>query len=237
MDKKLLTKYISAFMLGDGCLRIFKNGGKNAAYSFSQVDKHKEYTDFQDKIISQVTGVTVRHYDPSCKDGINRQGYYKLESRCHPFLTTIYSRWYNNGRKTISLHDLKQFDWETAAIWYMDDGYILNSSLPSHNGNVFLCTDGFSEAEVTMLQKIIFKSLGVSFDVIKRGYKKDGTRIYRLRAKHGEQATTFLNGVSPFIFESFKYKLRTENPTNKVGDDIVCTTVKAVEKDRDGLSL
>lgn len=236
MDKKLLTKYISAFMLGDGSLRIFNNGGKNAAYSFSQVDKHKEYVEFQESILSHITGVTVRHYDPSCKDGINRQGYYRLESKCHPFLTSIYERWYSNGRKTISLHDLKQFDWETAAIWYMDDGYILNSPFPSHNGNVFLCTDCFSEAEVTMLQKIIFKSLGVSFDIIKRGHRKDGTRIYRLRAKHGTQATKFLEGVAPFIFESFKYKLRTENPT-EVGGDIVCSTVKAVEKDRNDLSL
>lgn len=236
MDKKLVMKYLSAFMLGDGCLRMFK-GGINAAYSFGQIDKHEEYTLFQKSIIEQVTGSTLRHYaSKQSNDGVNHQAYFKLESRCHPTFTTLRERWYSDGRKTISLHDLKQFDWEMMAIWYMDDGYILNSSYKGHDGNVFLCTDNFNEVEVTMLQKIIFTSLGISMDIIKRGHKKDGTRIFRLRVKHGRQAEAFCAGVKPFMFDSFKYKLRMKDPEIS-GGDIVCSSGKLEEVSGNDLPL
>lgn len=221
MDKKLITKYISASLLGDGGLRKFKSG-VNAAYGFKQVSKHKEYVDWLSSVVGEITGVTVREYGPSEKEGVNRQGYFHLESRCHPFLTTLYDRWYIDGRKTISLHDMKQFDWEMAAIWYMDDGYILGSPDKYHNGNVFLCTDCFSESEVVMLQKIVYTSLGVAMDVIKRGKRKDGSQIYRLKAKN-KQAELFLRGVEPHLFNSFKYKLRTKNSDLSDGD-IVCAS-------------
>jgi len=217
MDKRLITKYISASLLGDGCLRTW-NRCQNYAYSFKQVDRHESYVKFLESVIHEITGCSIRHYGPSEKDGINRQGYFCLESKVHPFFTTLYSRWYVDGRKTISLHDLKQFDFEMLAMWYMEDGYILNSQNKYHNGNVFLCTDCFSEAEVKILQTIIYKSVDIAMDVIQRGYRKDGSRIYRLKAKNN-QAIKFIKGVEPFIFDSYKYKLRTIDSFKD--DDIV----------------
>lgn len=228
MNKQELTKLISAFMLGDGCLRKW-NARPNlpAAYYLSQVDRHKDYVEWQQSVLEQLTGTTLRHYDASLKDGVNRQGYYRLESKPHPFLETIRERWYHDGRKTISLHDLKQLDWQMLAIWYMDDGYKLVSSNKYHHGNVFLCTDCFTEAEVTLLQKIIYTNLGVAMDIRQRGTKKDGTRIYRLVARNA-QAEKFIEGVTPFIFESFSYKIRTESPA-VAGGDIVCSSQECEE--------
>lgn len=222
MNKKELTKLVSAFMLGDGCLRIWNNRPNlPAAYYLSQVDKHEEYVKWQQSVIEEITGTTLRHYPASEAEGINRQGYFRLESKSHPMLQTLRDRWYHDGRKTISLHDLKLMDWQMMAIWYMDDGYILNSENKYHKDNVYLCTDNFTEAEVTLLQKIIYSSLGVAMNIRQRGRKKDGTRIYRLMANK-DQALKFLDGVRPYIFESFSYKVRTGNPA-PAGDDIVCS--------------
>lgn len=232
MNKKELTKLISAFMLGDGCLRIWNNRPNlPAAYYLSQVDKHEKYVKWQQSVIEEITSTTLRHYPPAVTDGVNRQGYYRLESKSHPMLQTIRERWYHDGRKTISLHDLKLMDWQMMAIWYMDDGYILNSENKYHNNCVYLCTDCFTEAEVVFLQKIIYSTLGVAMNIRQRGRKKDGTRIFRLMANK-EQALKFLDGVRPHIFKSFEYKVRTENPS-KEGGDIVCSTQECVESARD----
>lgn len=228
MNRKELTKLVSAFMLGDGCLRVWANRENlPAGYSFSQVDKHEDYVKWQQSVIEELTSTTLHHYPPEVRDGVSRQGHYKLASKSHPFFQTLRDRWYHDGRKTVSLHDIKLMDWQMAAIWYMDDGYILNSSNKGHDGHIYLCTDCFSEAEVVLLQKCVYSNLGVAMDIRQRGKKKDGTRIYRLTAK-GKQAQKFMDGVSPYMFESFKYKIRTVSPTN-VGGDIVCPSQECEE--------
>lgn len=234
MDKKELTKLVSSFLLGDGCLRVWKDRpNMKPAYFLSQVDKHEEYVKWQAEVIGEICPVTIRHYPPSIRDGVSRQGHFKLESKQHPFFETLRERWYHNGKKTVSLHDMKQLDWQMAAIWFMDDGYTLNSSHKGHDGNVFLCTDCFSEAEVLFLQKAVYSSLGVAMDIRKRGTTKDGSRIYRLMARNA-QADKFLEGVRPYIFPSFNYKLRTKGPELS-GDDIVCSTEESVEGGRNDL--
>lgn len=231
MNQKELTKLVSAFMLGDGCLRVWNNRPNlNAAYYFSQVDKHEEYVKWQKSVIENITSTTLRHYPAEERNGINRQGHFKLESKPHPFLQTLRERWYHDGRKTVSSHDLKLMDWQMIALWYMDDGYILNSENKYHDGDVYLCTDCFSEAEVILLQKAVYSSVGVAMNVRQRGRKKDGTRIYRLMANKA-QAIKFLDGVRPYIFESFKYKIRTESPA-VAGDDIVCSVQECAEVSR-----
>lgn len=231
MNKKETIKLISAFLLGDGCIRIWKNRPNLAAYSLSQIDDHKEYVEWQKEIIENVTSVTLRHYDASLKEGINRKGFYKLESKSHSLFKVLRRRWYCNGRKTISLHDLQDFDFQSLAIWFMDDGYIIKSQNKYHNGNLFLCTDNYTECEIIMLQKIIYNNLGIAMDVRQRGKRKDGGFIYRLVARN-EQANKFIEGITPFMFPSFLYKLRTESPNLKLGDEIVCSLEGSKEINR-----
>lgn len=228
MNNKEVTKLVSSFMLGDGFLRVWKDRPNlSAGYGLSQVDKHEEYVLWQQKILENITSTTLHHYPSSEKKGVNRQGVFKLATKGHPFFQTLRDRWYHDGRKTISLHDLKLMDWQMLAIWYMDDGYLLNSEYKSHDGHVYLCTDNYTESEVVLLQKIIYSSLGIAMDIRQRGKKKDGTRIYRLVARNA-QAAKFMDGVRPYIFKSFSYKLRTGN-SEKSDGDIVCSSQECEE--------
>jgi LAGLIDADG DNA endonuclease family len=208
MNKQELTRLLSAMVLGDGSLRRWR-GVEHAAYGFSQIDTHKDYVEWQASILSELTKVNIYHYEPSTKDGISRQGYYKLESRSHPFYTTLYERMYFDNRKTVSTHDLLLFDWQSAAIWFMDDGYRLKSEDVTQRGHVFLSTDNYNHAEVILLQKAIYEKLKIPFNIRRRGYKKDGTILYRLVTTK-TNADRFIEGVSPFIFPSFEYKLSSE---------------------------
>lgn len=127
MNKKELTKYVSSMVIGDGCLRVWR-GVKNAGYNFKQIAEHEDYVNWQEEILSNVCKVTKRFYGESVdKNNVHHKSFYSLETLSHPFYTTIRNRMYFDGRKTVSPHDLELFDEHSAAIWYMDDGYILKS--------------------------------------------------------------------------------------------------------------
>lgn len=214
MNNNELTRLVSAMVIGDGSLRKWK-GVKNAGYGFSQLATHKDYVDWQVSVLSEITKTSVAFYDET--EG--HKASYKLWTKSHPFFTTLYDRTYFDGRKSVSTHDLQLLDWQGLAIWYMDDGYILDSDDKYQRGNIFLSTDNFTHAEVIILQKTLYNNFSLPFNIRKRGYKKDGTQIYRLVLTK-KNADTFINGVKPFLFPSFEYKLRTRNTVNS-GNDIV----------------
>lgn len=206
MNRKELTKIVSSMVIGDGCLRVWR-GVKNAGYNFAQLAIHEEYVSWQESILGEITKTSKRLYPAKTdKNGVHHREFFKLETLSHPFFTTLRSRLYFDGRKTVSTHDLKLFDAQSASIWYMDDGYILKSQDKAQRGNVFLCTDHYNHAEVILLQKVLYEKLGIPFNIRKRGFKKDGTQIYRLVATK-DNAKRFLEIISPFVFKSFEYKL------------------------------
>lgn len=219
MDKEHL-KLITAMVLGDGSLRTWK-GTVKAAYSFGQISDHKDYIDWQIQFLEQFTSVSVYTYPAKTdKNGVNHKAHYKIETKTHPIYTLLRSRIYCGGKKSISLHDLELFDWQCAAIWYMDDGYRLKANDTYNDGCVFLCTDNYSHAEVIMLQKILYTKLGVAFNVTPRGNRKDGTKVYRLKARK-EQAQRFIDGVQPFLFPSFVYKLYSKRELSFQEDNVI----------------
>ncbi len=214
---KELTRLIHASVLGDGYLRKWA-GVKYAGYGLSQIATHKEYVEWIANRVETLTKVSVVLYPE--KEG--HQAAYKLWTNQVPALTPLYDRIYFDGRKSVSTHDLLLLDWQSAAIWFMDDGYRLKSEDTTQRGNVFLCTDNYTHAEVILLQKAIYAQLSIAFNIRKRGTKKDGTQIYRLVATK-DNAERFITGVSKFVFPSFEYKLSSERKlsTYYVENDIV----------------
>lgn len=201
MNTHELTVLVSSFVIGDGSLRC---EDKNAGYSCKQIIKHKDYILWQARVLENITPVRVVEKDGYVdKNGVNHQPTISVQTRRHPFFTTLYNRNYFSGRKTVSIHDVKNFDWRSLANWYMDDGYILRASDVSQRGGVFLCTDNFNHAEVLMLQKLLYTNFELPFSLRKRGF------TYRLHLTP-KNSKKFIDGVTPYIFDSFKYKLHTE---------------------------
>lgn len=205
-DRKILTKYIAAFLLGDGCVHIpYRH--TNAAYALGQIKIHEDYVMWQADILSNLTSVNI-HYKPAYiqSQGAQAKESLYLHTGVLPFFTTIRERFYIQGRKTISPHDLKLFDWETAAIWYMDDGYIeVQDRLTKEKYvRVRICTDCFSYGDVVLLQKVIYEKLGIAFSIRRRKLKS--SYGYRLEART-DNAKRFLDGVSKYTHPSFQYKI------------------------------
>lgn len=231
-DKKELTKYISSFLLGDGGLKMSNERSKNAMYIFSQIASHEDYIIWQAGILKNITDVSIYVYE----EGIQSQGAlakrsFRLNTKCHPFYTTLYERHYLCGRKVVSPHDLKLLDWQSLAIWYMDDGYLHTSS-----DTPYICTECYSFGDCLLLKKVLYERFGIMSGTTRRK-KQNGEYGYRLRLSN-KTMNRFFSGIEPYIFPSFKYKLgsRTIDPL-KEGDEIVCSSLEDEEVDRNDLPL
>jgi hypothetical protein len=214
-NRKDLTRFVWGFTLGDGWL-VVSTGSKNAHYGLHQIAIHKDYVNWQAEVLETLTKVRTREKEEYINSqGANAKPSIRIETMNHPFYTTLYERVYTNLKvKQISPHDLKLLDWQNLACLYQDDGYIEVSAnkYAENYVRVRIATDNYSFADVNLLQKAIFEKYKITFNVIKRKLKY--TYGYRLEAKK-DNAKRFLEGVEPYMFPSFHYKLDVDKVTVK----------------------
>jgi len=221
-NEKEITKYIASSLLGDGSICIdrrdyYKNG--NANFEICQTTDHLDYLEWLQDKLNPLTSATLG-LKPSNKvekevifpNGITStvKPQYRLRTARHPFFNKFRDRLYGTGRKTIDNHYFTLFDWETLAMWYMEDGYISNPISRNRYGSGYrysvlgLCTQGFTQAENFVLKKFLKEKFNLEFNLQQAKYPS-GIK-YKLVAK-SDNIPIFLEGVSKFILPSFEYKL------------------------------
>lgn len=208
-DKKELVKIISFLTMGDGS--VHKNGGsKDCVFSISLVEEHLDFLEWVKGVIENVTSCTLMYY----KRESPRKNMYKVQSKTHPFFNDIRDRVYVGTYKSIDPHALKLLDWESLAILYMCDGCLgRNKNSPnSFTTTLNLCR--LSYGDMLLLKKALKEKLDLEWNVV-----KTNTKYYTLRLRM-KDFDKFMKGISPYVFESFKYKviLRTTDPSTEGGD-------------------
>lgn len=206
-DKKELTKYVWAFTLGDGCIRIQLNKNRanrdvNYHFECGQIAEHEDYILWRADILSNITSVLLQY-----KVIKNGKPQIHTQTGRHPFFTTIRTRTYLNNHKVISEHDLKLLDWETLAILYQDDGSLSKKPVGNTCYTLSLATDSFSYGDNILLQRAIKEKVDILFRVNKLFSKSTGNLYHRLILSRYDTICRFLDGVSKFIKPSFEYKL------------------------------
>ncbi len=199
LGNKEIFKYIVAFTYGDGSL---SNRGTNAYYRMAQIAEHSDYVLWQAGILSQLTDIRLRPYQPKTgKEQLH------LETKQHPKYTKVFNRLYATGTKAIDPHYLTLLDWETLAILYMDDGCLAKRYNAQYNRldyNIVLCTENFTYGDNYLLAKAIKEKTALMFDVVNQLVNDRVAHRLRLNKK---QTPAFLQGVESFIVPSFQYKL------------------------------
>jgi hypothetical protein len=243
-NEKEITKYVASSLLGDGSIGIDKreygNGG-NAVFEICQIVDHKDYLDWLAEKISPITSVKIE-LKPSNREpkevtfpnGITSivKPQYRLRTSRHPFFNKFRDRLYATGRKTIDSHYFTLFDWESLAMWYMEDGYISSYIATNRLGSKYkysklgLCTQGFTQAENYVLKKFLKEKFDLEFNLLQNKYPS-GLK-YRLVAKT-DNITKFIDGINKFVVPSFQYKLEYHHekfledvaPLEKEGEDMI----------------
>ena len=212
-DKKELVKIISFLVMGDGS--VHKNGGsKNCVFSMSMTEEHIDFITFVKEVLDNITSSRIMFYEREKP----RKNMYKVQSLSHPFFNDIRDRIYVESYKSIDPHALKLMDWQCLAFLYMCDGCLgKNASKESFTTTLNLCR--LSYGDMLLLKKTLKEKFDLEWNVVKTNQKY---YTLRLRMKDFDK---FMYGISPYMFESFKYKLylRTTSPSIE-GDDIVCTS-------------
>lgn len=210
-DKKELVKLVSFLVMGDGS--VHKNGGsKNCVFSMSLVEDHRDFLEWVKKVIENITSSIF----VECKAEPPRRNLIKIQSKTHPFFNAIRDRIYVGSYKSIDPHALKLLDWQSLAILYMCDGCLGKSKngkgYDSFTTTLNLCR--LSYGDYMLLKKALKDKLDLEWNIVRTNRKYYSLR---LRMKDFDK---FMEGVAPYIFESFKYKLylRTTNPLKEGGD-------------------
>lgn len=216
MDKKYLTKFVSASILGDGYFfKVDQNNEKqNTSYLIKQTEAHKDYIEHIANVLEDVTSVNIMVAESYTDNrGYNIQGQLVLQTKRHPFFKTVYNRTYqhvgNTHIKRLDVHYLKLVDWESLAMLYMDDGWIdiVENKVKDNYIRCSIATHAFSQCESKVIRDFIAEKYNVHFDV-KAHKQKSGNFKYYLCAKGRDNCLRFLEGIEPYVLESYKYKLK-----------------------------
>lgn len=212
-DKKDLVKRVSFMATFDGGLYI---RNKNAAFIMNMRKENIDYILWVKNTLENITSVNLYERKDYNIDGYTRQPQVRLESKVHPFLTTIRNRVYVGNHKVIDPHMLKLMDEEALSIIFMADG-----SASMKNG-IRLHTKGYSYNDNMALSKTIYERFGLRTNV-NRHYD-----YFELRLKSADIGK-FVDLVKPYICPSFRYKLEQVAPHKTVGGEIVWPSWKHEE--------
>lgn len=213
-DKKRLMKLVSYLTMGDGSV-YYNRGAGNALFSMTQTEDHLDFVEYVAGVLGNVTGCSVVKEERAAP----RKNVYKVYSRHHPYFNAVRDRVYTDSYKGIDPHALKLMDWEALALLYMSDGclgrYVKDGKVKSYSLTINMCR--LSYGDQLLLKQCIRDTMGVEFNVVRTGRK-----YYTLRLR-SRDIPTFIEGVRPYILESFNYKIdyRTVGSAVEADGDIV----------------
>lgn len=228
MDKKQLTKLVSYFAMGDGGVYYT---GKECSFIMNMRSQNLDYIEWVAETLSEITKVTYKEVPDYNKDGYNRKPLTRLSTNAHPFFTTLRNRIYIDKYKGLDPHTLKLLDFEALAILYMCDGSLYvdkpnpKKGLVNNSYSVNLNMKRLSYGDQLLLKKTLKENLDLEWNI----NRHNQYYYLRLRCKDIDK---FMEGIRPYMKESFSYKLiRTEDPI-EMGDEIVCASQGCEEVSR-----
>ena len=202
-SNKDISKRLYYFSTFDGYLD--KRGeNHNSRLSVVMKDTNADYI-WEVALALEEASIGYKVWEPAINlhDGCNRQQQIRVQSSAHPKLTAIRNRVYIDGHKVIDPHMLTMMDAEALTIVFMADGSRKNVALVDGSMNPLyrLHTNGFSYADNMSLADAIKEKLNIPFNVERQATNKWGLTLPK------KFNSIFETTVSPFILESFNYKL------------------------------
>lgn len=210
MSDSYLTKIVAASLLGDGYVGIRPDGSKNAHYVLRQVADHEDYVLWIQNKLNDLTSTRIQRHQPKPTDLMkNPKEQLSLITKNHPFYTKFRERMYPNGHKVVDPHYLTYIDYEFLAIWYQEDGTLVNKPNPKVSDSyirteVYLYSLNFSYADNKLLSTAIYEKTGLHWNV-QRHHSK-GNIYYKLYLAK-KDIPTFMHGIEPYVQPTFRYKL------------------------------
>ncbi len=214
MEKKEFIKIVHASILGDGYFyKVDQDNTKiNTHYMLKQSSDHEDYINYVANILEDLTRVTIIEKESYTDDrGYTCKAQLELKTMRHPTYKKMYNRLYSHVGgthvKRLDPHYIKNIDWQTLGIMYMDDGWVESHENKTKENYVRcgIATHCFSYFENKTLRDLFAERFNIHADVTHHKMRS-GKICYYLRFKK-DNAKRLIEGVSPFILPSYEYKL------------------------------
>lgn len=202
IDKKQLMKLISFMSMGDGGIYRRNRSGKleTPYFMMNMLTRNMDYIEWVKSTLENITSVNISDVSNPYKNPQTR-----LSTKHHPYFEAIWERIYIEGYKGLDIHAFKLLDWEALAILFMCDGCTsLEKRTKEPSYNVTLNMKRLSYGDQLFMKKAFKDAFDIEFN-INQG-KTNGKTFYYLRLR-SKDVRKFMEGIKPYICESFKYKL------------------------------
>jgi hypothetical protein len=213
VNQRELIKYIAYFTMGDGC--IYQP--KTTRYPYiriTHIEDHEEYIRWKYSILSEITSCSFKLIEQH-KNSYGKKKLWEVRSKTHPIYQKVRNRLYIGNCRVIDPHYLKLMDWEALSILYQDDGGICwSEKRPDRTPIATLNMNRYSYGDLMLVKKILRDRLNLEWNIQKAGHG-----IYKL-ALRTKDYPRLVEEIQPYIFKSFKYKIRTVGPLFR-GDETV----------------
>ncbi len=210
--------------------RYSKNG--NARFIMNITSEHLDYAEEIQSLID-FTNVKIKTPTDYNTDGYVRKPMLRTESAVHPRFTEYWERIYTGKYKGLDPIYIKQLDWHCLAILYQADGALgeyfrpeIGMTSPSYNTTLNMKRLSYGDLE--LLGKYLTRNLGLYWTINRQN------EYYYIRFKM-KSFRRLMEGMQPYIHESFKYKIRTFSPSEEGGEK-VCSLQECKEADRNDQS-
>lgn len=197
-------KRLSFMTMGDG--GVYERNGK-FYFVMNMVKDNEDYVLLCKKYLDEVTTTRISVVEK----GGNRRIQLRLETKTHPFFKSLRERIYCDKYKSLDWHAMKCLDWEAMSFLYMSDGSLYKYIRPeigmvNYSYKLTLNMKRLCYADQLELKRAIRDKLGVEFNINKQHSKVTGNTYYCLSLRT-KDVKKFIENVSPYITDSFKYKI------------------------------
>lgn len=196
---------LSFMVMGDGGLYT-QGRCSNAKFIMNMREQNRDYIEWVAQELSKIVSVKQYQRKDYNTDGCARSPQIRLETTVSPILTEIKSLIYSPcGYKGLDKSRIEAIDWENLATLYMCDGSASEYLRPeigmvNSSYKVTLNLKRLNEEDQNFLGQAIKRNLGVSFRI-------NHQNKYTFLSLPVKDVPYFMEQVSPFVFDSFKYKI------------------------------
>ena len=197
-------------ILGDGGLRIPKRG-KNAYFFERHCEKQRMYLEWKRNLLMPFVQ---RKLDKEIGGSHNIsgidctvQGYYKMTTIAHPYLTDLWKIFYKgNGNKILPDNISDYLNLFVIAVWICDDGSLVWNNI-RRTYRLDIHTENFTYEENVLLSRSLSIFFKGTIKIYPRKYES-GVK-YHLSLRGKSALCDFCDQLKVFVPDCMKYKFNT----------------------------
>ncbi len=178
-------------LLGDSCLHINKSGSLNPSFKCDHGIKQKEYCYYKYELLKSL-GMKYDYRERKTPDKRTGKFYncYSIQGKTNPYYKEIYDNMYIDGKKRITPYILNDFNEESLALMFMDDGYKTTNSIG-------IATNGFLKEDNELFINFLKNKFNLNFNIFK-------SNVIYLESCDFKK---FISIIFPYLHSTMYYKI------------------------------